>query len=623
MGDLIQLLPDSIANQIAAGEVIQRPASVVKELMENAIDAKASTIHLLIKDAGKTLIRVTDNGKGMSATDARMAPVRHATSKIKTADDLFDLHTMGFRGEALASVVSIAQVEIRTKQEEAEIGVQLEIEGSEVISQEPITCKKGTSISVKNLFYNVPARRKFLKRDTVEMRHIIDEFERVALANPEVMFTLSHNDNELFHLPASNFRQRVVGVFGKRYNEKLVPLSEETDLVKIEGFLGKPEMAKKSRGEQFFFVNNRFIKSSYLHHAIKDAMSDMLQAEAQPSYFLHLQVNPSTIDVNIHPTKTEIKFEDERAIYAILKSATRQALGKHHVSPSLDFETETGFSIPLGDKMPAEPTITVNPAYNPFDEQPGSTPKKQHAKAPVSTPRERHNLENWQKLYQANPELANAIKDSSRFSFHQEEGAEDSPSALPNKHAATAGKAFQIHGKYIVAHIKSGLVMIHQARAHERVLYESFIRAMASKEVYSQQQLFPQTVNLPGGDAEIIHEIQPDLQAAGVDIRNFGANTYIIQGLPTYVTNVDPQTFLESILEDYKNNLSELKLNKQESLARSLSKKSGIKTGRTLSEEEMLNLIDELFACENPYSTPTGKRIINTFTLDTLDKQFN
>ncbi len=623
MGDLIQLLPDSIANQIAAGEVIQRPSSVVKELMENSIDAEASTIHLIIKDAGKTLIRVSDDGNGMSETDARMAPVRHATSKIQNADDLFNLRTMGFRGEALASVVSIAQVEIRSKQEKAELGVKLEIAGSEVLSQEPVTCKKGTSISVKNLFHNVPARRKFLKRDTVEMRHIIDEFERVALANPGVMFTLTHNDNEVFHLPAANFRQRVVGVFGKRYNEKLVPLSEETDLVKLEGFLGKPELAKKSRGEQFFFVNNRFIKSHYLHHAIKDAMSDMLQSDAQPGYFLHLTVDPASIDVNIHPTKTEIKFEDERAIYAILKSATRQALGKHHVSPSLDFETETGFAIPLDKSTPVEPTITVNTNYNPFDEQPGSVPKRHKGNASVHQPRERHNLENWQKLYQANPELANSIKNTSGIPFNQQQETDESPSALPVKHAAATGKAFQIHGKYIVAHIKSGLVMIHQSRAHERVLYESFVKAMASKEVYSQQQLFPQTITLAGGDSEIIHEIQPDLQAAGVDIRNFGANTFIIQGLPTYVTNVDPQTFLDSILVDFKNNLNELKLNKQESLARSLSKKSGIKTGRVLNEQEMLNLIDELFACENPYNTPAGKRIINTFTLDTLDKQFD
>ncbi len=631
MADIIQLLPDAIANQIAAGEVIQRPASVVKELLENAIDADATSIQLIVKDAGKTLIQVIDDGKGMSETDARMSLERHATSKISSSNDLFALNTMGFRGEALASIASIAHLTIQTKRKEDQLGVKLEVEGSSVNSQEPITCKDGTSMAVKNLFFNVPARRKFLKKDSIEVRHIIDEFERVAMAYPEVKFTFHHNGNEVFHLQGGNFRQRIVQIFGKRYNERLVPITELTDIVELNGFIGKPETAKKTRGEQFFFVNNRFIKNPYLNHAIQEAMEDLLPSGSHPGYFIHLKVDPSTLDVNIHPTKTEVKFENERSIYAILRSATRQALGKHHVAPTLDFEQETSFDIPLGSKPVVAPTITVDPTYNPFDtDKKSSTSSSGNSFKPQSTPQERHNLENWQKLYDQNPSLASSIHipngndddnidlDSSNSPKQQTLTVESGQESV-----TSSGKAFQVHGKYIIAHIKSGVMMIHQSRAHERVLYESFIRSMASRDVASQQQLFPQTVSLPAGDAAVVQELIDDLQTAGVDIRNFGAHTFIIQGLPPYATNAEPKAFLEGILEHYKNNMQGLRLSKQEALARSLAKRSGIKSGQQLSTEEMMQLIDELFACENPYSTPSGKRIINTFTIDQLDKQFD
>lgn len=627
MPDIIQLLPDSIANQIAAGEVIQRPASVVKELLENAIDAGADEVNLIIKDAGKTLIQIIDNGKGMSETDVRMSIERHATSKIASASDLFELKTMGFRGEALASIASIAHLDIRTKQTDGELGTLLQIEGSDVVNQEAVTCKKGTSMSVKNLFYNVPARRKFLKSDNVEMRHIIDEFERVAIPNPHIKLTFHHNNNEIFHLEKGTFRQRIVQVFGKRYNEKLVPIEEETDIVKISGFIGKPETAKKTRGEQFFFVNHRFIKSAYLNHAIQEALEDLIPRDVYPSYFLMLDVNPSFIDVNIHPTKTEIKFEDERAIYAILRSSVRQGIGKNNVAPSLDFEQETSFNVPLHPTGPIQmPEIKVNPNYNPFDSDNNShKPTNSGYSKQQLTPQQQHNRDNWEKLYQVNPEMADSVKQV--FNPDSDDEQQSNHLIIPDhnqqEQPSSKSKAFQVHAKYIIAHIKSGLVMIHQSRAHERILYERYLVAIDEQKGYSQQQLFPQTVQLQAGDAELVKSISTDLQAAGVDIREFGAQTFVIQGLPDYATNQDPQTFIDGIVEHYKNNLQELRLEKREALARSLAKRSAIKTGKVLMPEEMENLIDELFACKNPYTTPSGRTIINTFTIDQLDNIFD
>lgn len=620
MPDVIQLLPDSIANQIAAGEVIQRPASVVKELLENAVDAGATDIQLVVKDAGKTLIRVIDNGCGMSETDARMSLERHATSKIRNVDDLFHLHTMGFRGEALASIASIAQIELKSRIKGNGLGTQLIVEGSEVRQQEPCTSPNGTSIAVKNLFFNVPARRKFLKRESVELRHIIDEFERVAIPHPEIRMEFTHNDNEVFHLEKGSFRQRIVSVFGKRYNEKLVPVDEETDLIRISGFVVKPEAAKKTRGEQFFFVNDRFIKSPYLHHAITDALKELVPDKAHPGYFLRLEVEPSFIDVNIHPTKTEIKFEDERTIYAILRSATRKAIGKFNVTPSLDFEQETGFDTPVQPQGPIGiPQVTINPEYNPFQEEENSSTRNQ---APRQlTPQERSNQENWEKLYETQPEIAQTLQ--ARFESETDENPEEAGTESTEAEPSTPARvAFQLHGKYILAQIKSGMVVIHQSRAHERILYETYLAALESHSTPSQQQLFPQTVKFSAQDAALVNELLPELQRAGVDINEFGQHSFVVQGLPMYAPNTDPQALLEGVLEQYKNSLQELQLPKQEAFARSLARKTAIKPDHRLQSDEMIALIDELFACKNPYTAPSGKPIIHTFTLSDLDKQF-
>ncbi len=630
MPDIIQLLPDSIANQIAAGEVIQRPASVVKELLENSVDAGAQSIQLIVKDAGKTLIQVIDNGSGMSETDARLCLERHATSKIRKADDLFALKTMGFRGEALASIASISQLEIKTRKQDADLGCKIEVEASEVKTQEPEQCPVGTSISVKNLFFNVPARRKFLKSHNVETRHIIDEFERVALVHPEVAFTFHHNENELFRLPKSNFRQRVVAVFGKKYNQLLVPVEEATNLVKISGFLVKPEAAKKTRGEQFFFVNNRFIKSAYLHHAIQDALSELIPKGFHAGYFLHLEVEPDFIDINIHPTKTEIKFEDERAIYAILNSSIKQAIGKFNVAPSLDFDRETSFdTLPLKEGTPVRmPEVKVNPNYNPFEEE---KKFKGTYSTPTETPQERSNRENWEKLYAQHPfmekEKASAdLGTSNGDLFQPTEGASrvtSDFSQTSEKTDPTETKTIQLHKKYLLAQIRSGFVIIHQSRAHERILFEQYIQALSRNSGWSQQQLFPQTVEFSSGDAEMIRNLMEELHAIGFDINEFGKNAFVIQGLPSYAVDQDPKELLEGVIESFKLNQQKLNLEKKESFARALAKKTAIKSGKVLSQEEMKALIDELFGCENPYTTPSGKTIVSTITLDELNKRFN
>jgi DNA mismatch repair protein MutL len=628
MADIIQLLPDSIANQIAAGEVIQRPASVVKELMENALDAGATNIQLIVKDAGRTLVQVIDNGKGMSETDARMSLERHATSKISSADDLFHLNTMGFRGEALASIASIAHLEMKTAQIEATIGTQLLVEGSKVLEQSPCAFQLGTSIAVKNLFFNVPARRKFLKSDQIELRHIIDEFERVALPNPHIKFTFHHNNNELFHLEKGGFRQRIVSVFGKRYNEKLVPVEEETDIVKISGFVGKPEAAKKTRGEQFFFVNKRFIKSTYLHHAVQESMRELIPGNAFASYFLMLEVNPEFIDVNIHPTKTEIKFEDERAIYALLRSAIRRGIGSNNVFPSLDFEQENSFNVPLKPSGEIRaPQIQINPNYNPFHES-SQAPKNNGGNSHYTketSERERNNLENWQKLYSSNPAMAEAMKPHV-FAQNESVSAEQQSFAVhpeTQEHKEVSKAVFQLHGKYILAQIKSGLVLIHQSRAHERILFERYLHALNEQQAWSQQQLFPQTVQLSAGDSELIREIMNELQFIGIGIHEFGKNTFVVQGMPSHIENTDAQTLLEGVVEQYKNTMQSVNLQKNEAFALALARKTAISTSKVLQQEELKQLIDELFACENPSTTASGKAIIHTFSLNELDKLFN
>lgn len=622
MSDIIHLLPDSVANQIAAGEVIQRPASAVKELLENAIDAGSTTIQLVIKDAGRTLIQVIDDGIGMSATDARLSFERHATSKIKSADDLFNLNTKGFRGEALASIAAIAQVELKTKRENDELGTLIRIEGSEVKEQEPCSCTKGTSFSVKNLFFNVPARRNFLKSNAIEIKHIIDEFQRVALVHPEIAFSMYNNGNEVFNLNKGSFRQRIVGVFGDKYNQKLVPVSESTDIVSIEGFVSKPEFAKKTRGEQFFFVNNRFIKNAYLNHAVQNAFDQLLSSDQFPSYFLNLTIEPSKIDINIHPTKTEIKFEDERAIYAIIRTAVKQALGKNNISPTLDFEQEASFNIPIFKSTdPIKvPSIKVNPNYNPFQAEDGK--HRTESKPPV-----KNNSKDWGKLYE-NFEVNTLEIASSQKEHDTEEVVEkqENQTILTNwDEAETSVKKnfVQLHKKFIFAPLKSGFLIIDQQRAHERILFEHFLKNLSTNKSSSQQLLFPETVDFSSADAEMLTEIKYEIIALGFVMDKVGRNSFVISAVPAEIKDFPIKQTLENLLEQLKSSANELKLAKKEKLASSLAKSASIKSGQTLSEEEMSVLTDNLFACEMPYHLPNGKPIVITLDLDDLNKQFN
>lgn len=614
MPDIIQLLPDSVANQIAAGEVVQRPASAVKELMENALDAKATSVKLIVKDAGKTLIQVIDNGCGMSETDARMSFERHATSKIRRADDLFSIRTMGFRGEALASIAAIAQVEMRTRRSGDELGVKIDIEGSEITNQEACSTAEGTSISVKNLFYNIPARRNFLKTDTVELRHIIDEFQRVAIPNPEIAFSLHHNNTEIFNLPAGNLKQRLMGIFGTSYNSRLVPVEEDTPIVNIKGFVTKPEFAKKTRGEQFFFLNKRFIKSGYLHHAVQSAFEQLLPPDSFASYFLMLDVDPKTIDINIHPTKTEVKFEDEKAIYAFLRSTVKKSLGQFNIAPSLDFDQEAHlYNMPLKpvDGIIKAPTITVDPTYNPFKTE-ARPATREYSQSQLS------NRANWEKLYS---EQANILP---AFEIQKEEETQQSINTdWDNElHESNKKTTYQLHGRYILSHIKTGFMVIDQQGAHERILYERIMDKFEKQQSATQQELFPKTIELNAADFALVQELHAEIRAMGFDISEFGKNTFVIHGVPADTAGYEPTALLEGLIENYKQNQLELKSDKRENLARSMAYNMAIKSGKVLAQEEMNNLIDELFACSMPYSTPGGKPTITTFSLDDLDKRF-
>jgi DNA mismatch repair protein MutL len=615
MLDIIQLLPDSVANQIAAGEVVQRPASAVKELMENALDAGSTVVKLIVKDAGKTLIQVIDNGSGMSETDARMSFERHATSKIRKAEDLFSIRTMGFRGEALASIAAIAQVEMKTKQADKELGICLEIEGSELKNQEACNAPGGTSISIKNLFYNIPARRNFLKTDSVELRHIIDEFQRVAIPNPSIAFTFHSNSTEVFHLEAGSLKQRLMGIFGASYNSRLVPVEENTGVVMINGFIIKPEFAKKTRGEQFFFLNKRFIKNPYLHHAVQSAFEQLLPADSFASYFLMLEVDPKTIDINIHPTKTEVKFEDEKLIYAFLRSAVKKSLGQFNIAPSLDFDQEAHlYNMPLkpADGIYRQPTITVDPNFNPFKNDKNATPN--YSPPPVSE-RERSNKNNWERMYEHNPYIEVDRKEPEQ----QQTIHTDWDSEL---HESNKKTVYQLHNKYILSHIKTGFMVIDQQGAHERILYERIFESFEKSKAASQQELFPKTVEFNTTDFELIKELQEEIQLMGFDIREFGKNMVVIQGIPADMTRHDPAVLLEGLIENYKQNLQELRSDKRENLARSMARNMAIKSGKSLTQDEMNNLIDELFACKMPYNTPAGKPTISTFSIDDLDKRF-
>jgi len=611
MTDIIQLLPDAVANQIAAGEVVQRPASAVKELLENSIDAGADKIQLVIKDAGKGLIQIIDNGCGMSVTDARMCFERHATSKVKKAEDLFAIRTMGFRGEAMASIAAIAQVEMKTRRHEDEIGTCISIEGSQVVNQEPVATAAGTQISIKNLFYNTPARRNFLKSNPVEMRHIMDEFQRVALAHPAVFFSLHHDGVEVFNLPKGNLKQRIVHLFGNNYNERLVPVEEETTIINLKGYIGKPAFAKKTRGEQFFFVNNRFIKDPYLNHAVSSAFEDLLPDDSYPLYVLFIEIDPAKIDVNVHPTKTEIKYLDEKSIYAILKSAVKRSIGRYNISPTLDFDQETGFSNMISPKAVEDivpPSINFNPDFNPFASESPSAATNYSAPARGYEPKA--STKNWGSLYEITQEPV--VEQTAIYA------ADDAILETKQK------QYMQLHNRYIVSQIKSGLMVIDQQMAHERILYERFLVHLEDRKGASQQSLFPQTITLNANDFELAKSLLEDIKSLGFDVREFGKNTLVVEGVPVDLgsSNINETQLFEQLIEGFKNSQQELKLSKRDSLARSLAKNSAIKAGTNLGQEEMNTLIDELFACKTPNFSVTGKPIIQTITLAELDRKF-
>ena len=579
MPDVIKLLPDSVANQIAAGEVIQRPASVVKELMENSVDAGAKEIIVIIKDSGKTLIQVLDDGSGMTETDARLSFERHATSKITTAQDLFAITTKGFRGEALASIAAVAMVELKTRRKESDTGILVVINGSKVERQEPCSCPVGSSFSVKNLFFNIPARRKFLKSDNTEIRHIINEFQKIVLAHPDIHFTLHHNDNEIYNLSAGNPRQRIIGVFGKQINQELINLETETSLIGIKGFIGKPEIARRTYGEQFFFVNNRFMKHPYFHKSVVEAYQNILPAEAIPSYFIFMEADPASIDINIHPTKTEIKFEDERSIWQILMASVREALGRFNIVPSIDFENEALIDIPVRSStgnVPNPPDIEINTEYNPFQGE-----ERTFERSRFVDRFERDGVANWEKLYSGlekesdNPEHFDKIMESQR-------------------------KFFQVRNRYIACPVKSGFMLIDQKRAHERVLYERFLECLSNNRAVSQIDMFPVTAELNPADYFIIKEIEPELELLGFGFQHSGKNQITINGRPSGSDSSDPLEILDILLEDYKSTQADPSTGAKDKIAASMAGASAIHYGKGLSQGEMEDLFDSLFACKSP-----------------------
>ncbi len=607
MKGIINLLPDALANQIAAGEVIQRPASVVKELLENAIDAGASSIKLIIKDAGKTLIQVVDDGKGMNDVDARLCFERHATSKINSTDDLFNIRSFGFRGEALASIAAVAQVELKTQQEGSNMGTHIIVEGSKVKKQEPISMNAGSSFVVKNLFFNVPARRKFLKSDPVELRHILDEFTHVAIANPDIFFSVHSNDNELYHLSTSNLRQRLINFFGKQLNDKIIPLSEESDFITVTGFVGKPDLIKKSRGDQYFFVNKRFIRSSYLHHAVKIAYENLVPSDHFPWYVIMIDIDPAMIDINIHPTKQEIKFENERLIYNYMKVAIKHALGKYSISPSLDFDAAEQYAAltAQGGRAMNE-SSSGNPKGNLLtNEDYGRVNKQERAE--------------WMNFYKdlndtvAQSEAGSPMILSSDWKEDHEINAIQA--VKPSAHS------FQLHDSFIISPIKSGLLVIDQQTAHERILYEKHLSRLNQREVCSQNSLFPETIQLDQKYIDILETILPDLQCVGFSIERFGKNTFVINGIPSEGLEGSAAAFVQGFLHTYAENL-ELQLGIKENIARSLSKHGAIKRGRALSVEERQSLIDQLFGVQMPYVSPSGKKCFITLGKEELDNRF-
>jgi len=603
MPDIIQLLPGPVADQIAAGEVIQRPASVVKELLENSIDAGSERVSLIVKDAGKTLIQVVDNGSGMSEVDGRMCFERHATSKIRTADDLFSIQTKGFRGEAMASIAAIAHVEMRSRTEDLELGTEIVIEGSKVQKQEPCSCAVGTNISIRNLFFNVPARRKFLKSDPVEMRHIIEEFTRVAMAHPAISFEMAHNGNDLFDLPIAKLKQRILHISGRKFEQRLVPVEEKTDIATVSGFVGKPEFARKTRGEQYFFVNERFIKSAYLNHAVSTAFQGLLPSDLFPSYYLFISLPPTDIDINIHPTKTEIKFSEERNIYAIVRSAVKHSLGQFNIAPSLDFEQETAFNVPLVKKGASiAPPIRVD--FDPSSFLAAGT----RTQVKSEDWKELHAITQEAKHFDIGPPLQSEQRVSPDWSEER-----------PNSALST----YQLHNKYILAHLRSGFTIVDQRRAHERILFEELMASLKGHKIASQQLLFPTEVSLGRSEIVLLQSMEKDLELLGVQIGAFNEDHVVVQGLPPQAEESGAEDLICGLLEAEKNSADELGTVRQEKLAARMAKSMAIPMGKKLGTEEMNDIIDRLFACDMPYYTASGKPTVITFSLEELDKRFD
>lgn len=606
MSNIIRLLPDHVANQIAAGEVVQRPSSVVKELLENSVDAGATRVTLVVKDAGRTLVQVIDDGRGMSAADARLCWERHATSKIGQAEDLFAIRTKGFRGEALASIAAVAQVELRTRPADEELGTRVVIEGSRVRLQENVACAAGTSIAVKNLFFNVPARRQFLKSDNVELKHVIDEFQRVALAHPEVAFDLLHNDQEVHRMPASQERQRIVHVFGRKYDERLVPVEERTDFVSVQGFVGKPEFAKRTRGEQFLFVNRRFIRSGYLEHAVRTAYDELLARDSHPGWFLFLEIDPAQIDINIHPTKTEIKFRDDRTVYAIVHAAVRRALGRHNITPSLDFEPEPAIMAAFAG-MPSVPAVAPVVPAGTGHEAPAWRPHDL-GRAPSAA--------GWQQLFDL-PDAPVRQHDA------QLPGAPAEHVVPMGEPVERAGRAvFQLHGRYILAQLRSGFVVVDQQRAHERIVYEQALRTLEQGSGPGQALLFPVTIEPNAADHALLLAVMPDLRALGFDLEPLSGRSIAVNGTPAECADADPSALLEELLEQVKHERGQLKAERHATIARGLARSMARGTGSALNEAGMHDLIDRLFACGMPYYSPGGRPVLITFGLKELDERF-
>ena len=614
MSDVIHLLPDSIANQIAAGEVIQRPASVVKELVENAVDAGAQQIQVHIKDAGKTLVQVIDNGKGMSETDARMAFERHATSKISTANDLFALQTMGFRGEALASIAAVAHVELRTRQRGSDLGCKIAIAGSEVESSEPDACPEGSIFSVKNLFFNVPARRKFLKSNETEFRNIINEFERIALVNQHISMSLHHNDTEILNLPESGLRQRIINIYGKALNQKLLTLEAQSSLVTISGFVGRPDSVRKRGALQFFFVNGRFMKHSYFHKAVMQAYDQLIPAGEMPDYFIYFTLDPATIDVNIHPTKTEIKFENEQPVWQILCAAVREAIAKSSSIPTIDFDVDGSIDIPVFNAPSSSfkaPSVQVNSDYNPFK------PDTSYQQPSFD----------WSKLYKGFEEdRAAAFADESIEAIYPENQelssgliSEPAPDTL---FPEVSSLCYQYKGRYIITSLKSGLLIIDQHRAHVRVLFDQYLTNIRNQQGVSQQLLFPEIVTFTPAEATLVPSLLEDLRYIGFDLSNLGNNSYAINGLPSGVENLDPVALVKDAVSRAIDTGCQVHEEICDALALSLAKAAAIRPGQSLSSEEMDNLIASLFSSSSSSYTPDGKVILSKLTDDELDKRF-